>query len=143
MTLIRWASRPSIINDIDYIFNNIRSDYFSKIENKTWMPNFEVLNIDNSYILRADLPGLTKKDVNIEISDNIVTISGERNDVNNHDESEYKYSDFNYGTFSKSFTLPDDAMTDKIEAKMKDGVLTLSVSRMKTVKPKVKKISIK
>ena len=142
MTLIRWASRPSIINDIDYIFNNIRSDYFSKIQNKVWTPNFEVLDIDDLYILRADLPGLTKKDINIEVSDNIVTISGERNDINNN-ESEYRYSEFNYGTFSKSFTLPDDAIAEKIEAKMKDGVLTLSVSRMKAVKPKVKKISIK
>ena len=142
MTLIRWASRPSIINDIDYIFNNIRSDYFSKIQNKVWTPNFEVLDIDDLYILRADLPGLTKKDVNIEVSDNIVTISGERNDINNN-ESEYRYSEFSYGTFSKSFTLPDDAIAEKIEAKMKDGVLTLSVSRMKAVKPKVKKISIK
>ena len=96
MTLIRWASRPSIINDIDYIFNNIRSDYFSKIQNKVWTPNFEVLDIDDLYILRADLPGLTKKDVNIEVSDNIVTISGERNNLNNN-ESEYKYSEFNYG----------------------------------------------
>tara|TARA_Y100000590_G_scaffold436836_1_gene557872 strand:- start:1074 stop:1502 length:429 start_codon:yes stop_codon:yes gene_type:complete len=142
MTLIRWASRPSIINDIDYIFNNIKSDYFSKIQNKVWTPNFEVLDIDDLYILRADLPGLTKKDINIEVSDNIVTISGERNDINNN-ESEYRYSEFSYGTFSKSFTLPDDAIAEKIEAKMKDGVLTLSVSRMKAVKPKVKKISIK
>ena len=47
MTLIRWASRPSIINDIDYLFNNVRSDYFSKIQNKAWAPNFEVLNIDD------------------------------------------------------------------------------------------------
>ena len=142
MTLIRWASRPSIINDIDYIFNNIRSDYFSKIQNKVWTPNFEVLDIDDLYILRADLPGLTKKDVNIEVSDNIVTISGERNNLNNN-KSEYRYSEFNYGTFSKSFTLPDDAISEKIEAKMKDGVLTLSVSRMKAVKPKIKKIYIK
>ena len=142
MTLIRWASRPSIMNDIDYIFNNIKSDYFSKIQNKVWTPNFEVLDIDDLYILRADLPGLTKKDINIEVSDNIVTISGERNDINNN-ESEYRYSEFSYGTFSKSFTLPDDAIAEKIEAKMKDGVLTLSVSRMKAVKPKVKKISIK
>ena len=77
---------------------------FSKIQNKVWTPNFEVLDIDDLYILRADLPGLTKKDINIEVSDNIVTISGERNDINNN-ESEYRYSEFSYGTFSKSFTL--------------------------------------
>ena len=55
----------------------------------------------------------------------------------------YNYSKFNYGSFSKSFSLPKDSIIEKISAKMKDGVLTFEVPRLKPVKPKVKKISIK
>ena len=143
MTLIRWANKPSIINEIDHFFNNFRSDLFTTVQSHNWAPNFEVLNMDDSYIVRADLPGLTKKDVNIGIADNIVTISGDRKNENNQDDSHYKYSELSYGSFSKSFTLPEDAVEDKISASMRDGVMTLNVPRMEPIKPKVKTISIK
>ena len=141
--LIRWIDKPSVENEIDYFFNNIKSNFFNPIQTHQWAPNFEVLNTNESYIVRADLPGLMKKDVNIKISDNIVTISGERKNDYNEDDSKYRYSDLSYGTFSKNFTLPEDAIEDKIIAKMKDGVMTLEVPRMEPVKPKVKTISIR
>lgn len=143
MTLIRWANSPSIINEIDHFLNNHKSNFLTSFNNHIWSPKFEVLNIDESYIVRADLPGLTKKDVNIEISDNVVTLSGKRINKFSNDDSNSNYSEFNYGTFSKSFTLPEDSIIEKIDAKMKDGVLTFEVPRLKPVKPKIKKISIK
>jgi len=143
MTLIRWANRPSIVNELDHFFNNFRSDFFKPMQNNSWEPNFEVLNTEDSYIVRADLPGLTKKDISIEVSDNIVTISGDRKNERTKDNSQYRYSELSYGSFSKSFTLPEDSIEDKINAKMKDGVMTIEVPRMEPVKPKVKTISIK
>ena len=143
MTLIRWANSPSIINEIDYFFNNYKSNFLTSFNNHIWSPKFEVLNIDESYIVRADLPGLTKKDVNLEISNNIVTVSGERKSKFSNDDSNHNYSELNYGSFSKSFSLPEDSIIEKIDAKMKDGVLTFEVPRLKPVKPKIKKISIK
>ena len=143
MTLIRWANRPSIVNELDHFFNNFRSDFFKPMQNNSWEPNFEVLNTEDSYIVRADLPGLTKKDISIEVSDNIVTISGDRKNERTKDNSQYRYSELSYGSFSKSFSLPEDSIEDKINAKMKDGVMTIEVPRMEPVKPKVKTISIK
>ena len=143
MTLIRWANSPSIINEIDHFLNNHKSDFLTSFNNHIWSPKFEVLNIDESYIVRADLPGLTKKDISIEVSDNIVTISGDRKNEHTQDNSQYRYSELSYGSFSKSFTLPEDSIEDKINAKMKDGVMTIEVPRMEPVKPKVKTISIK
>ena len=141
--LIKWIDRPNIINEIDHLFNSIKYDYANTIRSYQWAPNFEVLNTDESYIVRADLPGLTKKDVNIELSDGIVKISGERKNEYSNDDSQYRYSELSYGSFSKNFTLPEDAIEDKINAKMRDGVMTIEVPRMEPIKPKTKTISIK
>ena len=141
--LIKWIDRPNIINEIDHLFNSIKYDYANPIRSCQWAPNFEVLNTDESYIVRADLPGLTKKDVNIELSDGIVKISGERKNEYSNDDSQYRYSELSYGSFSKKFTLPEDAIEDKINAKMRDGVMTIEVPRMEPIKPKTKTISIK
>jgi HSP20 family protein len=109
-------------------------------EYSEWKPRFEVLNVDDAYRLRADLPGLDKKNVDIEITEDILTIKGERkNDQINQND----YSEFTYGKFSRSFNLPDDVKHDSIKASMKDGVLALEIPRMEKVNPKVKRISIK
>ena len=84
---------------------------------------------------------MAKKDINIEVIDNALTISGERhngNDTINHD-----YSEIHYGKFSRVFNLPEDVQEDKIKASMKDGVLALEIPRIEAIKPEVKKISIK
>ena len=108
MTLIKWnpIARPTLFNEIDSWFNNIASDFPAFMnEESHWKPCFEVLNSKDAYRVRADLPGMVKKDVNIEINDDVITIKGERKNEysdNNH------YSEFSYGKFSRSFSLPDD-----------------------------------
>ena len=144
MTLIKWnATRPSIFSEFDNLFDSFVSDFPTLYErSSSWTPNFEVLNTDNSYRIRADLPGLIKNDVNIEVVNNLLKISGER--VNDNDESnDYNYSELSYGKFSKTFTLPDDVRKSEIKASMKAGVLALEIPRIKPIKPEVKKIKIK
>ena len=144
MTLIKWnATRPSIFSEFDNLFDSFVSDFPTLYErSSSWTPNFEVLNTDNSYRIRADLPGLIKNDVNIEVVNNLLKISGER--VNDNDESnDYNYSELSYGKFSKTFTLPDDVRKSEIKASMKAGVLALEIPRVKPIKPEVKKIKIK
>jgi len=143
MTLIKWnpVVRPTLFNEIDSWFNNISSDFPALLNEKSeWKPCFEVLNSQNAYRLRGDLPGMVKKDIDIEITEDVLTIKGERkNESINQDD----YSEFTYGEFSRSFSLPDDVKQDAIKASMKDGVLALEIPRMKKVDPKVKRISIK
>ena len=143
MTLIKWnTTRPSIFNDIDTIFNSIASDFPTMYEHTaSWFPKFEVLNMDNAYRIRADLPGMAKKDINIEVVNNRLTISGDRKMVD--DKVNRNFSEINYGTFTKSFNLPEDVIENKIKASMKDGVLALEIPRVEPVKPLVNKISIK
>ena len=109
----------------------------------SWSPQFEVLNTDKAYIVRGDLPGVSKKDVSIEVDDNVLKISGERKNNYSEQNSEYNYTNVAYGKFFKSFNLPDDVKQDNIKANMKDGVLSLEIPRMEVVKNDVKKIAIK
>jgi len=144
MTLIKWnAKRPSIFSEFDNLFDSFISDLPTSYErSSSWTPKFEVLNTDNSYRIRADLPGMIKNDVNIEVVNNTLKISGER--VNDTAESnDYNYSELSYGEFSRTFNLPDDVKDNEIKASMKDGVLALEIPRVKPIKPEVKKIKIK
>lgn len=107
-----------------------------------WKPRFEVIDIDQSYRLRAEIPGMTKKDVTIEIKEDILTISGERK-FGNDSLDDNHYSEFSYGEFSRSFNLPDDVVKGNIQASMKDGVLAIEIPKARQVKSKVKKVAIK
>ena len=145
MTLIRLNTiqRPTLLNEIDNWFNSFASDMPALFNDKqVWRPHFEVLNTSKAYSIRADLPGMVKKDVNIEIVDNALTISGDRKN-NNKESNRSNYSEISYGKFSRTFQLPDDAMESKIHASMKDGVLSLQIPRVKPIAPEIKKIDIK
>ena len=144
MTLIKWnATRPSIFSEFDNLFDSFVSDFPTLYErSSSWTPNFEVLNTDNSYRIRADLPGMIKNDVNIEVANNTLKISGER--VNDNAESNVSnYSELSYGKFSRTFNLPEDVKDSEIKASMKAGVLALEIPRVQPIKPEVKKIKIK
>ena len=144
MKLITWnpITRPTtIFNELDSWLNNTAYDFPSLVNGITfWKPKFEVLNTETAYRIRAEIPGMSKKDIIIEVADNLLTVSGERKATKNKN---HNYSEFSYGKFSRSFNLPDDVEENKIKASMKDGVLALEVPRMKPVKPDVKKIEIK
>ena len=146
MTLIKWTNkRPvSIFDEFDNIFNNMHIGLPAIFNREhSWSPQFEVLNTDKAYIVRGDLRGVSKKDVSIEVDDNVLKISGERKNNYSKENSEYNYTNVAYGKFLKSFDLPDDVKQDNIKANMKDGVLSLEIPRMEVVKNDVKKIAIK
>ena len=138
MRLITYSpiTRTSnLFNQIDGWFDNIA------INPNIWKPSFEVLDMDTSYRVRAELPGMDKKDVNIEIQNDILTISGEKKYNNKNLDS--NYSEFSYGEFSRSFNLPEDVEGNDIKASMRNGILALEIPRSKKIKPDVKKIAIK
>ena len=138
MRLITYSpiTRTSnLFNEIDRWFDNIA------INPSIWKPGFEVLDMDTSYRVRAELPGMDKKDVNIEIQNDVLTISGEKK--YNNENLDSNYSEFSYGEFSRSFNLPDDVKGNNIKASMRNGILALEIPRSKKIKPDVKRISIK
>ncbi len=97
---------------------------------------------ENAYYMEVDLPGVKKDDINVEIKDNIVTISGERKFKKEEKEKDYVRTESFFGKFERSFTLPNDGDAQKIEAKVENGVLHLTIPKSKE-KEGVKKIEIK
>ena len=140
MKLITWNStaRPiSIFND----FDNFLNDFSSSLNySSSWEPKFEVLNTDTMYCIRAEIPGMSKKDIDIELENNTLSISGDRKW---NDKDQNNYSEFSYGKFYRSFNLPEDVKENNIKASMKDGILSVQVPRLEKLNPEVKKIAIK
>ena len=144
MTLIKWINRSSLVDDVNNWFDNFSLDTPINFYNRTntWVPQFEVQETSDSYQIFTELPGMNKKNVNIEIIDNVLTISGEKpkKDI---DSNQYNYSEITYGKFSRNFNLPDDIVDEKVSAKMKSGILAVCIPRMELIKKESKKISIK
>ena len=144
MTLIKWSNkRPTLFDELNSWVDNFSIDSPINFYNKSYSgaPQFEVREIDDSYQIFAELPGMNKKDVDIEISDSVITVSGDKTKSETKDNN--NYSGMSYGKFSRSFKLPEDIISDKVTAKMKDGILAVFVPRMKSVKPETTKIAIK
>ena len=94
MKLITWnpITRPvSIFNDLDSIFNDFGNLGSITDQRTSWRPRFEVLNTETTYCIRAELPGMSKKDINIELENNVLTLSGERkwNETDDNNYSEF------------------------------------------------------
>ena len=143
MTLMTYRPRVSIFDEFNKIFNGINAYDSSKLYNSIWQPVFDITEDRKSYYLSLDLPGVNKKDVNLSVASDVLTISGLR-------ESDLKqsldYSRFNqvsYGKFEKSFHLPENTNKNNVSAKMENGVLTLTLKKVKEVSDDIKKISIK
>ena len=142
MTLIKWNNNRNIFNEIDRWFNQnsdlpeIRYD-----SSTTWSPQFEISESDSMYNINCDLPGVKKKDINLNLSDGMLTISGER--IKNNEGYQFHARQLRHGKFSRSFYIPDDAKESSINARFEDGMLSLEIPKKVIQKSKVKKIAIK
>lgn len=106
----------------------------------TYVPEFEVSESKDSYLFKADVPGVKDTDLNVTVTGNQLVISGKRSaEEMTHDQNYYLY-ERSYGSFSRSFTLPDSSDCDKCSADLKDGVLTVTVPKRPESQPK--KVSI-
>jgi HSP20 family protein len=103
-------------------------------------PSFDVKETKDAYLIQADLPGLNESDVDVTVTGRALTISGKRHAE--HDERDHRYyaMERSYGTFSRTFSLPDGANLDDVSATLKHGVLTLHVPKRLEVQPR--KISV-
>jgi HSP20 family protein len=110
--------------------NFFRTDFLplrGEFENFAWMPQIEVLQNNGQFMVRADLPGLTRDDVKIEVTDNLMTISGERKDENEEKREGFYRSERRYGVFCRQVLLPEGANTENAIATFRNGVLEVSI----------------
>jgi HSP20 family protein len=141
------ALEPSrLIDPFDVMNELMRWDPFRElgvVSNRSvaFVPTFEVKETKDGYVFKADLPGIKEKDLDISLTGNRLTVAGRREEEQRQEEERYFAYERSYGSFSRSFTLPEGVDAENVQAELKDGVLTLNVAKKPEVK--AKKIELK
>lgn len=112
-------------------------------ETARFMAPIDLKESDTAYTMQADLPGMSDKDVEIEVSDGVLTLKGEKKTERTEKKDNYHLSERSFGSFQRSIRVPAGVEIDKISADFKNGVLTVSMPKSKEAQKKAKKISIK
>jgi HSP20 family protein len=141
MDLVRWEPFGGLnriqsrINDLfDETFGRPRA--YSPATSAVWFPPVDVLESKDSYLIRAELPGMKKEDFNLEVKDVTLTLTGERKFEEPADGVEYHRVERVAGKFVRSFSLPQTVKSDGIQASYRDGVLEVHVPKADEAKPK-------
>lgn len=101
-----------------------------------WAPAVDITEDDKEYLVKAELPEVKKEEVKVTVENGILSISGERKFEKEEKGKKYHRIERSYGSFVRSFSLPDDADADKVEARFSDGILTVHVAKSEAAKPK-------
>ena len=101
-----------------------------------WSPLVDITEDDKEYLIKAELPEIKKEDVKLTVQDNVLAISGERKYEKEEKDKKYHRVERAYGSFLRSFTLPEDADGSKVAAEYKDGILTVHLPKSEKAKPK-------
>jgi HSP20 family protein len=107
-----------------------------------WTPAMDLVEADDHFVLKADLPGLAEEDVTIEVQDNVLTVSGERKAEHERKERGWYRIERSFGRFSRSLTLPEGVDADRVTASFDKGVLEVRVPKPEEKKPKRVQIGV-
>ncbi len=141
MSIIRWRPTRGLFG-LEYEMNRIFDEFFGRVpvqvepEDGVWSPSVDVSESSNAITINAEIPGMSKEDVKINIQDNTVTITGEKKQEREEKEANYHRVERSYGAFMRSFSLPSSVKSDKIKASYKDGVLKMVLPKTEEMKPK-------
>ncbi len=145
MALIRWEpvrELQTIQSEMNRLFNTFFEAPAAGVSTRRWIPAMDLVETDDDFVLRTDLPGLSEKDVNIELEDNVLTISGERKAEHEERKEGYYRVERSSGTFSRSLTLPEGVDPERITASFDRGVLEVRIPKPEERKPRKVAISV-
>ena len=142
MALVRWEpvrELSSLQSEMNRVFNTFFDTPAAGAGNgggvRRWVPSMDLVETDDHFVLRADLPGLAEGDVAIELEDNVLTVSGERKSEHEEKEGFYRM-ERSFGQFRRSLTLPDGIDAQKIAATFDKGVLEVRIPKPEARKPR-------
>ena len=145
MAILRWDPTRDL-SSLQSEMNRVFSTFFDSPANEPsggggsfggrWLPAMDLSETGDSYVLHADLPGMTEDDVQIELEDNVLTISGERRLEESKSQGGYLRTERARGSFARSLTLPAGVDPERIEAEFHDGVLELQIPKPEQRKPR-------
>ena len=145
MNVVRWDP----FGDFDTLFNRMLPKLFAewprlasdggKLE---WSPSANISETDKEYLIRAELPAVKKEDVKVTVDQGMITIEGERKQQKEEKDEKIHRVESLYGTFMRSFSLPENVNVDDVRCENKDGVLTVHIPKTETEKRKPKQIRV-
>jgi HSP20 family protein len=150
MAIVRWEPFRDLVSIQDRM-NRIFDDAFRGTRTGgeddwalggTWAPAVDIFEQDGSIVLKAELPGVDPKDVDVRVENNVLTLRGERKFESEVKREQYHRVERAYGSFSRSFTLPNVVDTEHIKAEYKDGVLRVNLPQKEEAKPKQISIAV-
>jgi HSP20 family protein len=148
MALIRWEpvrELSTIQNEMNRLFNTFfeapAAGGGAVTSARRWVPAMDLVESEDEFVLRADLPGLSEEDVNIELEDNVLTISGERKSEHEQRKEGYYRVERASGSFARSLTLPEGVDPEKVRAQFDRGVLEVRIPKPEQRKPRKVTIS--
>lgn len=143
MELVRFNPNRNLFNfrrRMDAMVDDFFTDFFFKGERSVlthgWTPKVDVFEENDHIIMKAELPGVEKDKIAIDVDGRVLTIKGERSSDNETKEDGYTIRECVHGKFERAFTLPTETDTERITAEYKDGVLRLNIPKPATTKPK-------
>ena len=147
MAIVRWEPFRDLVTaqrDFDRLFRGAFSAQPGETElsTRSWAPPVDIYETEDAIVLKAELPGVDPKDVEVRVEDNTLYLKGERKFEKEVKEQNYHRVERSYGSFARSFSLPNSISTDKVRAEFKDGLLTLTMPKREESKPKTIKIDV-
>jgi HSP20 family protein len=136
---MNWLVKTKPQRDlVTWSFDSFLDDFFNDSFFNTGMhyPKVDVKEEDKAYIVEAELPGLTEKDIDVKVENNLLTISSKKKEKKEEKKKGYLIKERKESSFSRSFTLPDYTDREKIAAHFKNGLLTLTIPKTKEAEPK-------
>ena len=146
MSITRWdpfRNISTLQEQINRAFeNSLQANRGDNGALTTWAPAVDIYETENELVLKADIPDMNEKDLDIRVENNMLTIRGERKFEQKVKEDNYLRIERTYGSFSRSFGLPNTVNTEGIKAEYKNGVLTVEMPKRAESKPKQVKINV-
>lgn len=144
MTLIKFEP----IKEFENIQSNLIRYFddfptFSPLIKNYFSPIVDISEKDNKIVINAEIPGVDKKDIKLTLQDNILTIEGEKKNEKHEKNKNYFKSERRYGSFKRSFTLPENVDSEKVDAKFENGILEITLKKEEIEKPKERVIKLK
>ena len=148
MTLVRWDPFRELEDMSDRLNRMFSRPGLSQANGKEtmivadWVPAVDVSETDGEFHIKAEIPDVKKEDVKVTLEDGVLTIQGQRKQEKEEKSTKYHRVERTYGSFVRSFTLPDLVDEEKVKAEFKDGVLKLQLPKSEKAKPKAIEVKV-
>ncbi len=147
MTLVKYVPRRHRLapfDDMNRLFNQMCSfPQAGELAPRSWTPAFDIRETENQLIFDSALPGMNKKDIEITIQDGVLTVTGEFEGRETKEDDRVHSAELRRGKFSRSFSLPTEVDEEKVDARYKNGILTITLNKVTPVEEEQRRITVK